>query len=169
MRQFSFTSFSRSQHRAIARWITVSIVLIGGCGAILLCVSAPEYFVYEKLTTHYAELKQATSARTPAKIDPHAQLAVTKIESRKKKSHHTCTFLKQVRSLCSADCSLESLLIKHDDIQLTLAAPHTHTLVALADSLNQNSLCMGMHISCLEPKEQRMVATLKTHQQIKNS
>lgn len=169
MRPFSFTTISRSQHIAVKRWLKVSILLMSACFCMLICVGIPEYILNKKLLAQHQELRQIIASRTPIETSGSLQTTILKIESLKKKSSHTLSLLKHIQSICAQDSTLESLAIKHNDIQLTLAAQNTHTLVTLADSLAQHALTKGMHISCLEPKDQRMIATLKSNPMIRNS
>lgn len=169
MKPFSFTNISRTQHVAVTRWLRVSSAMTGLCIAILLCISATEYFLNKNITMHHQQLQQAIHARTTPALDPNMQLMITKVESRQKKSKHPLALLKHIQSICKEDSCLESLHLKHHEMHLTIAAKNTTTLMAMAGTFADQSPYKNVHISSLEPKEQRMIATLKCVGEIKNT
>lgn len=169
MKPFSFTNISPARHMAITRWLRISSLITTICIVLLVCISVPEYLLSKNNALHHKELQRATSARASATaLDPNVQLAVTKIEARQRKAKNSVALLKHIQSVCKEDSTLESLQIKPHSIQITLAAKNTNTLMTMADTLAQQPPYKGMYISSLEPKEQRMIATLKS-QELKNS
>lgn len=169
MKSNFYTTDTRAKYYAIRSWIrctiTLSIILFATMGMLYL----PEYLLHRQLSTQHAELhslafKNATPQNTTA-----LQLAFTKIESRQKKATRSVALLQKIKSICKDDSSLESLSFKRHDVQITLAAKNAPTLISIADSLAHQPSCHGLHISSLEPKEQRMIAILKSTHEMKNS
>lgn len=170
MKSFSYTNATRAKYYAVQRWLRVSICLSSSAIFIMGVWYIPEYFLHQELIQHHTQLhsvalqnsKQATSI-------PRIQAAFSKIEKRQRKANYPFTLLKKIKNLCKNESSLESLNLKSHDIQIMLAAKNAPTLVTLAENLAQQSPYSSLYISSLEPKEQRMIAILKSHLEIKNS
>lgn len=169
MKPFFPQSATRAKYYALRRWILASSLL--GLGSILIMsfLYLPEYMMHTQLLAQHKELhsydNHAKLLNDPSKI----QLTLSKIEARQKKAGQPIALLKKIKNLCKDDSSLESLHLKRHDLQITLAAKNAPTLITIADSLSQQPSCCGLHISSLEPKEQRMIAVLKSNQELKNS
>ncbi|CAN5151931.1 hypothetical protein BH09DEP1_BH09DEP1_0990 [soil metagenome] len=170
MKSHSYNTATRAKHYAVRRWIIHSCMLSAACLIIMSILYIPEYILRQELAIQHTQL-QANALRKPSSAADasNIQLALSKIESRQKKAGQPVALLKKIKTLCHDDSTLESLSLKRHDLQITLAAKNAPTLVTIADSLAQQPACTGLHISSLEPKEQRMIAVLKSHQEIKNS
>lgn len=170
MKSFSHTTATRAKYFTVRRWIRFSTALTIITFFSMSILYIPEYFLHQDLTKQHKELhsiafknsKQPTNTAT-------IQLAFTKIEKRQKRATVPVALLKKIKSLCKEDTSLESLSLKPHDMQLILAAKNAPALISIADNLTQQPSCSHLYISSLEPKEQRMIATLKSHQEMKNS
>lgn len=170
MKSFSYTNVTRTKYYAVRRWLRVSICLSVSTIFIMGLWYLPEYFLHQELAQQHTQLhslalqngKQATNT-------PTIQVALSKIEKRHKKASCAVTLLKKIKNLCNDESSLESLNLKSHDVQIVLAAKNAPTLVTFADNLAQQSSYSNLYISSLEPKEQRMIAVLKSHHEIKNS
>ena len=170
MKSFYSNSASRAKYYAVARWMRLSIfatsiTLFGIC-----ILHIPEYVLNKELTQQHTQIHSLTLSQVKQPTDMASmQLAFAKVEKRQKQAGYPVALLKKIKSLCKDDSSLESLSIKPHDMQITLAAKNAPTLVTIADNLAQQPACTNLYISALEPKEQRMIATLKSHQETKNS
>lgn len=170
MKPFFPQSATRAKYYAIRRWILASSLL--GLASILIMsfLYLPEHMMHTQLIAQHKELHSYDTKHTKPLNDPNKiQLALSKIEARQKRAGQPVALLKKIKNLCKDDSSLESFHLKRHDLQITLAAKNAPTLVTIADSLAQQSTCTGLHISSLEPKEQRMIAVLKSNQELKNS
>lgn len=169
MKPFCSQRATRATYYAVRRWMISSCLL---CIAFVIAMSVlyiPEYIMHTQLLTQHKELQSYASHTKPLNDSSKIQLALSKIEARQKKAGQPVALLKKIKNLCKDDSSLESLHFKRHDLQITLAAKNAPALVTIADSLAQQPSCNGLHISSLEPKEQRMIAVLKNHQEFKNS
>jgi hypothetical protein len=169
MKPFFPQTVTRAKYHAIRRWIVASSLMCTLSILIMIFLYLPEYMMHTQLIAQHKELHSYDTHTKPFNDQRKIQLALSKIESRQKKAGQPVALLKKIKHLCKDDSSLESLHLKRHDVQITLAAKNAPTLVTIADSLAQQSACAGLHISSLEPKEQRMIAVLKSNQELKNS
>lgn len=169
MKPFFPQSATRAKYYAIRRWIMASSLLGIASLFIMSFLYIPEYIMHAELIAQHKELHNYDNHAKPLNDSSKIQLALSKIESRQKKASQPVALLKKIKNLCKDDSSLESLSLKRHDLQITLAAKNAPTLVTIADSLAQQSSCTDLHISSLEPREQRMIAILKSNQESKNS
>ena len=168
MKSFFFNAATRAKHHAIHAWMIRSTILGSICLLIMATLSLPEYLLHQELASQ--QRYECALHKAPCTTDSsNARLALSKIEIRQKKAAQPVALLKKIKSLCANESCLESLSIKRHDLQITLAAKNAPALVTIADTLAQQPACDGLHICSLEPKEQRMIAILKSHQETKNS
>lgn len=169
MKPFSGTTVSRTKYYALRRWIRISTVASILCVLTIVLLQLPEYVMHQELRDQHKELHSITLASIQKPIDIGTmQLAFSKIQTRQKKAGHPVALLKKIKNLCKDDTSLESLSLKRHNLQITLAAKNAPTLVTIADCLAQSAF-PDLHISSLEPKEQRIIAILKSQQEFTNS
>ena len=169
MKPFFSQIATRAKYYAIRRWMMASSLLAIASLFIMSFLYIPEYVMHSQLLAQHKELHSYDNHAKPLNDPSKIQLALSKIDSRQKKAGQPVALLKKIKNLCKDDSSLESLSLKRHDLQITLAAKNAPTLVTIADSLAQQPACCGLHISSLEPKEQRMIAVLKSTQELKNS
>ncbi len=161
MTLFSRIVPNRARHYAVHRWLMISSCATVLCLLCLAFYSVPEYLVSRTLDAQQKEL-QLFALQTHKNANMASlQLMIAKVESRRKKTCAPLALLQQVKKLCHDDTSLESLTIKPHDMQITLAAKNAPGLVSIAGTLAEHPLCNGLHITSLEPREQRLLATMK--------
>lgn len=169
MKPYSPTT-SRARYYALRRWIRISSM---ASALLLFCMALlyiPEYFIHNQLKNQHSQLQSIALKNGTITPDSTAiNVTFAKIKKRQKQANGPVTLLKKIKSLCKDDSNLELLSIKRHDLQITLAAKNAPALVSIADNLAQQPSYSQLYISSLEPKEQRMIATLKSHQEIKNS
>lgn len=170
MKSFYHRNATRAKYYAINRWMKFSCVTIISCLSIISLLYLPEYLLHKELVLQHKELHahQLINTKKMPEAAPF-QLALSKIQARQKKAHEPVTLLKKIKDLCTNDSTLESLSLKKHDLQITMAAKNAPALITLADHLAQQSPWADLHINALEPKEQRMIATIKSHKETKNS
>lgn len=170
MKPFYGNHAARAKYYALRRWTRVTSATSIACLLIIGLLYFPEYLLHEQLVSQHKELYALASPSTAKPVDMSTmQLALSKIQARQQKANGPTTLLKKIKTFCKDDSSLESLSLKHHNLQITLAAKNASTLVTIADSLSQHPACADLHISSLEPKEQRMIAILKSQQEFTNS
>lgn len=169
MKPFYSQGAARAHYYAVRTWMLSSILLFIATLCLMSFLFIPEYLMQNELRAAHKELQSYARGTSVSSDASKIQMALTKIENRQKKAGQPVALLKKIKNLCKEDSSLESLSLKRHDLQITLAAKNAPALVSIADSLAQQPSCTGLHISSLEPKEQRMIAILKKHQETKSS
>lgn len=170
MKSFYFNSASRAKYYAVRQWMRLSIFLSSIILFVICILYIPEYFFHQELIQQHKQLHSIalTHIKQPSNIIS-MHLAFEKIKKRQKQASYPVTLLKKIKNLCKNDSSLESLNLKPNNMQITLAAKNAPALITIADNLAQQSPYRDLYISSLEPKEQHMIAILKSTQETKNS
>jgi hypothetical protein len=170
MKSFYFNSASRAKYYAVRQWMRLSILLSSLTLFGIFILYVPEYIFHQELAQQHKQLYSLALTHTKQPTDISSmQVTFAKVEKRKKQADYPPTLLKKIKNLCKDDSNLESLSIKPHNIQITLAAKNAPTLITIADNLALQPSCGNLYISSLEPKEQRMIAILKSTQETRNS